>query len=192
MRQSTFCWLCRYPDKEGKEGHDCRLPSGQTGTSSALLHTDLPQASCKHKMVQVWLTSKPFPKFKITVVLVQALIWLYIKIFVKEKLVTNKAVNSQFSEDTLSELQLFSLQKQRLQKDLTTSWREPTRKAGEGLLHGCAVIGQRVMALTWKMVGLDWSLWSTQATPSPSEQHSHFLLSGKTHNPCTTITIFDF
>lgn len=121
MRQSTFCWLCRYLDKEGKEGHDCRLPSGQTGTSSALLHTDLPQASCKHKTVQVSLTSKPFPKFKITVVLVQALTWLYIKIFVKEKLVTNKAVNSQFSEDILSELQLFSLQKQRLQKDLTTS-----------------------------------------------------------------------
>lgn len=38
-----------------------------------------------------------------------------------EKPVMNKAVNLQLSEDTLSKLQLFSQQKQRLQENLTAS-----------------------------------------------------------------------
>lgn len=45
--------------------------------------------------------------------------------------------------------------KQRHQEDLTASWREPTRKAGEGLPHEYALIGQEGMALRWKMLGLD-------------------------------------
>lgn len=68
MRQSTVGWLCRHPDKEGKEGHDHRLPSSQTAASSALLHKDLQQANSKHKIVEIQLTSEPFPEFKITTV----------------------------------------------------------------------------------------------------------------------------